>query len=157
MQFRLKKLCVLKILFSYRKVSIWKQFFTGFDIKKSLAFGSTFFMSHPAKNHFPISTFPYLNTIWRTNSYFLNIFFKNYIIFYFQIQRSVCTKDSTIAKLPMNWEEPNPKLSKSALNLQLLMIIKPYQNLTYNQKLKFVNLEKTINFYVMPREFPDLE
>ena len=38
--------------------------------KKSLAFGSTFFMSHPAKNRFPISTFPYLNTIWRTNSYF---------------------------------------------------------------------------------------
>ena len=26
-------------------------------------------MSHPAKNRFPISTFPYLNTIWRTNSY----------------------------------------------------------------------------------------
>ena len=28
-------------------------------------------MSHPAKNRFPISTFPYLNTIWRTNSYFI--------------------------------------------------------------------------------------
>ena len=27
-----------------------------------------FFMSHPAKNRFPISSFPYLNTIWRTNS-----------------------------------------------------------------------------------------
>jgi len=26
-------------------------------------------MSHPAKNRFPISTFSYLNTIWRTNSY----------------------------------------------------------------------------------------
>ena len=33
-QFRQKKFCVLKILFSYRKVSIRKQFFTGFDIKK---------------------------------------------------------------------------------------------------------------------------
>ena len=49
-------------------------FFTGFDIKKSLAFGSTFLMSHPAKNRFPISTFPYLNTIWRTNSYDLTLF-----------------------------------------------------------------------------------
>ena len=27
-------------------------------------------MSHPAKNRFPISTFPYLNTIWRANSYY---------------------------------------------------------------------------------------
>ena len=27
------------------------------------------FLSHPAKNRFRISTFPYLNTIWRTNSY----------------------------------------------------------------------------------------
>ena len=26
-------------------------------------------MSHPAKNRFLTSTFPYLNTIWRTNSY----------------------------------------------------------------------------------------
>ena len=34
-QSRQKKLCVLKILFSYRKVSIRKQFFTGFDIKMS--------------------------------------------------------------------------------------------------------------------------
>ena len=58
-------------MFSYGKISIRKQFFTGFDIKKSLAFGSTFFMSHPAKNCFPISTFPCLNTIWRTNSYCL--------------------------------------------------------------------------------------
>ena len=78
-----KKLCVLKILFSYRKVSIRKQFFTGFDIKKSLAFGSTFFMSHPAKNRFPISTFPYLSTIWRTNSYF-SILFIYLIVYFFQ-------------------------------------------------------------------------
>ena len=30
-------------------------------------------MSHPAKKHFLISTFPYLNTIWRTNSLFFHI------------------------------------------------------------------------------------
>ena len=29
------------------------------------------FMSDPAKNHFPISTFPYLNKIWRTKSYYI--------------------------------------------------------------------------------------
>ena len=50
-----KKLCVIKIVFSYRKVSIWKQ----------LAWH--FFMSHPPKNCFLISTFLYLDTIW---SYF---------------------------------------------------------------------------------------
>ena len=53
----------------YRKVLIRKQFFTGFDIKKS-----TIFMSHPAKNYFPISTFPNLNTIWRTYSYLFSIY-----------------------------------------------------------------------------------
>ena len=29
-------------------------------------------MSHHAKKRFPISTFTYLNTIWRTNGYFKN-------------------------------------------------------------------------------------
>ena len=47
-------------------------FLTGFDIK-NLAFGSTFFMSHPVKTNFLISTFPYLNKIWRTNSCSLQI------------------------------------------------------------------------------------
>ena len=34
-------------------------------------------MSHPAKNCFPISTLPYLNTIWRTNGWYFifTIFF----------------------------------------------------------------------------------
>ena len=27
-----------------------------------------FFQSHPVENGFPVSTFPYLNTIWKTNS-----------------------------------------------------------------------------------------
>ena len=27
-------------------------------------------LPHPGKNCFPISNFPYLNKIWRTNSYF---------------------------------------------------------------------------------------
>ena len=31
-------------------------------------FGWTFFMSHPAEDRFPVSTFPYLNTIRKTNS-----------------------------------------------------------------------------------------
>ena len=32
-------------------------------------------MSHHAKDRFPISTFPYLNTIWRTNSYCRYIYY----------------------------------------------------------------------------------
>ena len=32
-------------------------------------------MSHPEKNHFLISNFPYLNIIWRTNRYFFNFLF----------------------------------------------------------------------------------
>ena len=40
-----------------------------FDQKPALCwgftFGSTFFTSHPAENCFPVSTFPYLNTIWK--------------------------------------------------------------------------------------------
>ena len=32
-------------------------------------FGWTFFMSHLTENHFPVPTFPYLKTIWKTNSY----------------------------------------------------------------------------------------
>ena len=36
--------------------------------------GSTFFMSHPAKNCFPISISLNLNTIWRSYSFFVSIF-----------------------------------------------------------------------------------
>ena len=50
-QFRQKKLCVLKILFSYRKVSIRKQFFTGVDIKKSRLRLDIFYVS-PCKKPF---------------------------------------------------------------------------------------------------------
>ena len=77
---------VLKIVFEYEKVSIRKQVFTCFDINnnpilsikskigiKSLTVGLTFFMSHPAKKRFPISTFLYLNKICRTNGYSLHI------------------------------------------------------------------------------------
>ena len=46
---------------SWRKVSIRKNFFTGSHSTQH------FFVSHPAKQNFPISTFPYLNR--RTNSY----------------------------------------------------------------------------------------
>ena len=46
-----------------------KSFLQGLT-EKSLAFGSTFLKSHPVKNCFLISTFPYLNKIWRRNSYF---------------------------------------------------------------------------------------
>ena len=35
---------------------------------------STFFMSHPAKNCFPISISLNLNTIWRSYSFFVSIF-----------------------------------------------------------------------------------
>ena len=99
-------------------------------------------------------TFPY--NLGKTILYkYIHIFLE--MIFIFQIQRSVYTKDTTIAKLPMNWEERNLKLSTSVPTLQLLTIIKPYPNLTYNQKLKFVNLAKTISFYVMPLESPDQE
>ena len=99
-------------------------------------------------------TFPY--NLGKTILYkYIHIFLE--MIFIFQIQRSVYTKDTTIAKLPMNWEEQNLKLLISVPTLQLLTIIKPYPNLTYNQKLKFVNLAKTISFYVMQLEFPDQE
>ena len=43
------------------------------EIKKT-QLNSTFFMSHPAKNCFPISISLNLNTIWRSNSYFVSIF-----------------------------------------------------------------------------------
>ena len=36
--------------------------------------GSTFFISHPAKNCFPISISLNLNTIWRSYSFFVSIF-----------------------------------------------------------------------------------
>ena len=59
-QSRQKKLCVLKIFCSrMERLRLENRFFTWFDIKKS----------HPAKNRFLISTFLYLNKIWRTNSY----------------------------------------------------------------------------------------
>ena len=65
---------VIKIVcFLVRKGFNQKTVFT-VVLKKNLAFGSTFFMSHSALNRFPISVFPYLNKIWRTNSHFLTIF-----------------------------------------------------------------------------------
>ena len=53
-------------------------------------------MSHPAKNCFPISTFPYLNTICRTNSYlYLMWFNENIAVFIFVNGNERCRRTSS--------------------------------------------------------------
>ena len=58
-----------------------KRVFQGLTLK-SLAVGSTLFMSQPGKKRFLISSSPYLNTIWRTHSYKLSLKTHKYYLIY---------------------------------------------------------------------------
>ena len=73
--YRQKNLCMLNSHIEPKRV------FQGLTLK-SLAVGSTLFMSQPGKKRFLISSSPYLNTIWRTHSYKLSLKTHKYYLIY---------------------------------------------------------------------------